>query len=117
MEAAVLSGNETDSEVLISLDLLIAWDLVTERFPNITLNAYFTQLMENKVLKSNYSSFYSKHSKSFDSQLSEDLSENQYKIPEPSKDCQKVRDKSMKKHSGLFEEKLSPQDRINAPPP
>ena len=96
VEAAILAGNETDSELLISLDLLIAWDLVPEGFPNITLNAYFTQLMENKVLKSNYSSFYSQHSKSFDSQHSEDLNENQYKIPEPSKDCQKLRDKIMK---------------------
>ena len=48
VEAAVLSGNETDSELLISLDLLIAWDLVPEGFPNITLNEYFTQLMEIK---------------------------------------------------------------------
>ena len=28
LEAAVLSGNETDSELLISLDLLIKWNLV-----------------------------------------------------------------------------------------
>ena len=40
MEAAVLSGNETDSELLISLDLLIKWNLVPEGFPNITLNEY-----------------------------------------------------------------------------
>ena len=38
MEAAVLSGNEKDSELLISLDLLIKWNLVPEGFPNITLN-------------------------------------------------------------------------------
>ena len=115
VEAAVLSGNDTDSEVLISLDLLIAWDLVPEGFPNITLNAYFTQLMTNKHFSKNYSSLYSQHSKTFENQLSDDISENQYKIPETSKDCQKLRDKIMKKHSGLFKEKLSPQARINAP--
>ena len=72
--------------------------------------------MTNKHFSKNYSSLYSQHSKTFEMELSNDLSENQYKIPEPSKDCQKLRDKIMKKHSGLFKEKLSPQDRINAPP-
>ena len=116
VEAAVLSGNETDSELLISLDLLIAWDLVPEGFPNITLNEYFTQLMTNKHFSKQYSSLYSKQAKEFETQISDDLSENRYKIPEPSKACQKLRDKLMKKHAVIFKEKLSPGDRINAPP-
>ena len=84
MEAAVLFRNETDSEVLISLDLLIAWNLVPEGFPKITLNVYFTQLMTNKHFRKKYFSLYSQHSKTFENELSDDLSENQYKIPEPS---------------------------------
>ena len=87
-----------------------------EGFPNIILNEYFTELTENKSLKSNYSSLYSQHTKNFDSQHSEDLNANKYKIPEPSKDCQKLRDKLMKKHSDIFKEKLSQDDRINALP-
>ena len=72
--------------------------------------------MTNKHFSKQYSSLYSKQAKEFETQISDDLSENRYKIPEPSKDCQKLRDKIMKKLSGLFKEKLSPQDRINAPP-
>ena len=55
VEAAVLSGNETDSELLISLDLLIKWNLVPEGFPNITLNEYFNHLMTNKHFSKKYS--------------------------------------------------------------
>ena len=56
MEAAVLSGNQTDSELLISLDLLIEWNLVPKNFPNITLDEHFKQLMTNKHFNRKYSS-------------------------------------------------------------
>ena len=45
MEAAVLSGNQTDNELLICLDLLIEWNLVPRNFPNVTLDQHFRQLM------------------------------------------------------------------------
>ena len=38
VEAAVLCGNQTHSELLICLDLLIEWNLVPRNFPNITLD-------------------------------------------------------------------------------
>ena len=44
----MLSGNETDSELLISLDLLIEWNLVPKNFPNVTLDDHFKQLLANK---------------------------------------------------------------------
>ena len=116
MEAAVLSGNETDSELLISLDLLNKWNLVPEGFPNITLNEYFNQLMTNKHFSKKYSSLYSKQAEEFESQSSDKQSDNQYDIPEPPKACQKLREKLLSKHSNIFKEKLSPSDRINAPP-
>ena len=52
---------------------------------------------------------YSQHSKTFENQPSDDLSENQYKIPEPSKDCQKLRDKIMKQAGA---ELCQAQDRV-----
>ena len=91
VEAAVLSGNKTDSELLISLDLLIKWNLVPEGFPNTTLNEYFNQLMTNKHFSKQYSSHYSKQAKEFETQSSDDLSENRYKIPDPPKPCQKLK--------------------------
>ena len=74
------------------------------------------ELMTNKHFSKQYSSHYSKQAKEFETQSSDDLSENRYKIPEPSKACQKLRDKLMKKYAVIFKEKLSPGDRINAPP-
>ena len=81
VEAAVLSGNQTDSELLISLDLLIEWNLVPKNFPNITLDEHFKQLI-NKDKK--YSSLYTKQSEEF-SQSLDNQSENQYEIPLPPK--------------------------------
>ena len=72
MEAAVLSGNNTDSELLICLDLLIEWNLVPRNFPNVTLDQSFRQLM-NKDKR--YSSLCTKQSSEFTESLV-DESEN-----------------------------------------
>ena len=40
VKAAVLEGNEIDREILISLELLMSWDLVTPTFPHETITNY-----------------------------------------------------------------------------
>ena len=40
VEAAVLADNEVDSELLVSLSLLLAWDLVPPQFPRQTVSEY-----------------------------------------------------------------------------
>ena len=115
MEAVVLSGNQTDSELLISLDLLIEWNLVPKNFPNITLDEHFKQLMTNKHFNRKYSSPYTKQSEEF-SQSLDNQSDNQYEIPKPPKACSRLKEKLLEKHSNVFKEKLSPSDRIRAPP-
>ena len=87
VEAAVLSGNETDSEVLISLDLLIEWNLVPKNFPNVTLDEHFKQLLTNKHFSKEYSSLYTKQGEEFESQSLDNQSDNQYEIPKPPKAC------------------------------
>ena len=89
MEAAVLSGNQTDNELLICLDLLIEWNLVLKNFPNVTLDQHFRQLM-NKDKR--YSSLYTKQSSEFTESLVNE-SDNDYKIPQPPKTCSRLRDK------------------------
>ena len=111
VEAAVLYGNQTDSELLISLDLLIEWNLVPKNFPNVTLDDHFKQLLTNKHFSKKYSSLYSKQSEEF-SQSLDDQSDNQYEIPKPPKACSRLREKLLEKHSNVFKEKLSPSDRI-----
>ena len=38
LEVAILKGNSTDREILLSLGTLIEWDLVHKDFPRITLD-------------------------------------------------------------------------------
>ena len=77
---------------------------------NVTLDEHF------KHFSKKYSSLYSKQAEEFESQSSDNQSDNQYEIPESPKACQKLREKLLSKHSNIFKEKLSPSDRINAPP-
>ena len=85
VEAAVLSGNETDSELLISLDLLIEWNLVPKNFPNVTLDEHFKQLLTNKHFSKKYSSLYSKQAEEFETQSPDNLSETNMKYQSPPK--------------------------------
>ena len=51
IKAAVLEGNEVDREILISLELLIEWDLVHPNFPNETLTYYFKRKLNKPKIK------------------------------------------------------------------
>ena len=58
VEAAVLADNDVDSELLISLSLLVAWDLVPPSFPRQTVSAYFREILtKNKIFKKYKKSF------------------------------------------------------------
>ena len=60
LEVAILRGNSTDREILLSLGTLIEWNLVHKDFPNATLDKYvFNKHKENK---SKYSALYSRQS-------------------------------------------------------
>ena len=48
VKAAVLEGNEIDREILISLELLVSWDLVTPTFPQETVTNYFIRKNKEK---------------------------------------------------------------------
>ena len=47
-QGAVLEGNEIDREILISLELLVSWDLVTPTFPQETVTNYFIRKNKEK---------------------------------------------------------------------
>ena len=50
VEAAVLADNNVDAELLVSLSLLIKWDLVPPQFPRQTVSAYFNQILTKNKL-------------------------------------------------------------------
>ena len=110
VEAAVLADNEVDAELLVSMSLLLAWDLIPPLFPRQTVTAYFNSLSENR-------NKIEKCDKVFSSVQQTEISENEsYKLPKPSPACTKLREKILGKYTGVFKESLSKDDRINCPP-
>ena len=80
VEAAVLADNDVDAELLVSLSLLLAWDLVPPEFPRQTVSSYFNQLLiknKNKNTKKVQKVF------STGSKNSKAKEENCYKLPKP----------------------------------
>ena len=82
VEAAVLADNEVDAELLVSMSLLLAWDLIPPSFPRQTVTAYFNSLKsENRE----------KCEKVFSSVQQMEITENEsYKLPKPSPACTKL---------------------------
>jgi hypothetical protein len=62
VRATVLEGNQVDCEILISLELLIEWDLVHPTFPNESLTSYFTRQLNKSNKKKPVSSLFRMHS-------------------------------------------------------
>ena len=63
VEAAVLSNNDVDTELLLSLGILLKWDLLPPLFPNQTVtdhvNTILAKMKYNKHNTAKYSSLYS----------------------------------------------------------
>ena len=84
MEAAVLSNNDVDTELLLSLGILLKWDLLPPLFPNQTVtdhvNSILAKMKYNKNNTAKYSSLYSQN---------ETVEEGkEFKLlSEPSKEC------------------------------
>ena len=113
VKAAVLEGNEADREILISLDLLIEWDLVHPNFPQETLSEYFSKKMnKNKLKQKSYSNLYSARTVTAIYER-EGLTHN---LREPTKLCKKLKEKITNKYGSNFKEKLGPGDRMKVEP-
>ena len=48
LEVAILKGNSTDREILLSLQTLIEWNLVHPDFPNVTLDTYIFKTINKR---------------------------------------------------------------------
>ena len=112
MEAAVLFNNDVDTKLLLSLGILLKWDLLPPLFPNQTVtdhvNSILAKMKYNKNNTAKYSSIYSQN---------ETVDEGkEYKLSEPSKERIQLRQKLLNNHKNLFKEILDKTDRINGPP-
>ena len=65
VEAAVLFNNDVDTELLLSLGILLKWDLLPPLFPNQTVtdhvNSILAKMKYNKNNTAKYSSLYSQN--------------------------------------------------------
>ena len=59
LEVAILKGNSTDREILLSLQTLIDWNLVHPDFPNVRLDTYIHKMINKHMGKKSYSALYS----------------------------------------------------------
>ena len=109
VKAAVLEGNEVDREILISLELLQSWDLVTSTFPHETISNYF--IRKNKENKTNPSFYSAKTSK-----VIYEREGLYHKLRDPSTSCLKLKEKMIKKYKNSFATSLGPKDRMSIPP-
>ena len=53
VEAAVLSNNDVDTELLLSLGILLKWDLLPPLFPNQTVTDHVNSILTKMNYKNN----------------------------------------------------------------
>ena len=111
MRAAVLDAEDTH-EILVSLEYLKRWDLVTSDFPHQTITSYFHSINNHKTTKP---PSYSKHYSRMVKEIYE--KEGTYNtVRSPPKECKILKDKLVKKYGDCFKTKLGKMDRMNIPP-
>ena len=85
----MLEGNEIDREVLISLELLVDWDLVIPTFPHETVSSYFNRKINKEIVRNPV----------FHSAKTAQLYEREglfHKLRAPSESCIKLKEKITK---------------------
>ena len=102
IEAAVLRGNETERELLVSLKNMEKYSIVHLTFPFETVEQYL-------MINENYSTAYKIANLAYSTPSKRD-------IKKPSKEHRKLKDKIMEKYTNIFVEKLGKKDRLNCSP-
>merc|ERR1712030_120826 len=103
LRCLILRGSGVDREVLVSCKMLKKWRLLHQSFSHETVEDFCNR--KNKIKTQKIAAVYDKSSIS-----SKDRINN---VPEG---CQVLRQKILKKHAGIFKDKLGKLDRVNIPP-
>ena len=105
LRCLILRGSGVDREILVSCKMLKRWGLLHHSFPHETIEDFCNRKFKVKSQKTKTAAVFNKSPVS-----SNDKIQN---VPD---DCQKLRKKILKKHSGIFKDKLGKLDRVNLPP-
>ena len=106
LEVAILRGNSTDREILLSLQTLIEWNLVHPDFPNVTLDTYIFKTINKRKENKSYSALYSQQNSQVKSQQNNHVKVREqgedFILDDPSPECQKLQNKLMVKFKDCF---------------
>merc|ERR1712082_177523 len=101
LRCVILRGRGVDREILISCKMLKRWNLIHPTFPHETVDKFVNrQLKLRKV-----ASVFDKSATSSKDRVNT--------IP---LECQVLRKEILKKHAGIFKDKIGKMDRVNIPP-
>merc|ERR1712215_547200 len=101
LRCLILRGLGVDREILISCKMLKRWNLIHESFPHETVDNF----VKRKLFLHKVASVFDKSSISSKDRVNT--------IP---LECQILRKNILKKHAGIFKDKIGKMDRINIPP-
>merc|ERR1711891_140605 len=103
LRCLILRGSGVDREILVSCKMLKKWGLLHSSFPHETIKDFCNR--KYKVKSQKTAAVFNKSTVSSNDRIKD--------VPD---DCQNLRKKILKKHSGIFKEKLGKLDRVNLPP-
>ena len=101
LRCLILRGSGVDREVLVSCKMLKKWGLIHSSFPHETVENF----CKRKIKSQKVAAVFDKSPVSSNDRISN--------IPV---ECQLLRQNILKKHSGIFKDKLGKLDRVNIPP-
>ena len=101
LRCLILRGSGVDREILISCKMLKRWNLIHESFPHETVDNF----VKRKLKLQKVAAAFDKSSISSKDRVNTIPSE-----------CQILRKNILKKHAGIFKDKIGKMDRVNIPP-
>ena len=101
LRCLILRGSGVDREILISCKMLKRWNLIHESFPHETVDNF----VKRKLKLQKVASVFDKSSISSKDRVNT--------IP---LECQILHKNILKKHAGIFKDKIGKMDRVNIPP-
>ena len=101
LRCLILRGSGVDREVLISCKMLKRWNLIHSSFPHETVDNF----AKRKFKLQKAAAVFDKSS------IPSNVRVNTIPL-----ECQIVRKNMLKKHAGIFKDKLGKLDRVNIPP-
>ena len=101
LRCLILRGSGVDREILISCKMLKKWNLIHDTFPHETVDDFVKRKLKLRKVASVFDK----------SAISSKVRVNTVPL-----ECQILRKEILRKHAGIFKDKIGKMDRVNIPP-